>query len=170
MNVHVIVRIALLSVIRSNESGALSVSTNLPCHFLDSINITDGALQPNKSIIYDGVAFPNNQYAKIDYILKSGEKRTPVEPHYRGCLCNLKPCMRVCCPHGSILEINNEDSHCLPHKEAAKFEGKIVDPTKNETMHVQFDQHFAIVDNFPCSRLFEAPKELYNFQITHVRV
>lgn len=168
MNVHVIVRIALLSVIWSGESSALSVSTDLPCHFLDSINITDGMLLLNKSIIYDGITFPDNQYAKIDYILKSGENRAPVEPHYRGCLCKLKPCMRVCCPRGSILEINNDNSHCLPHKEVAKFEGKVIDLTKNETKHVQFDQHFAIVDNFPCSRLFEAPTELYNYQITHV--
>lgn len=62
----------------------------LPCRFVDSIDISEGALQLNQSIIFDGVEFTPADYAKVDH-----DSINETEPHTRGCLCNRKPCIRV---------------------------------------------------------------------------
>lgn len=76
--------------------------SNLPCHFYDSINITNGIRQQNNRIKFDGVEFPSNQYATVDYTEDDGMKNV-TEPHLRGCFCNIKkPCHRLCCSNQQI--------------------------------------------------------------------
>lgn len=144
---------------------SLVQSTELPCHFLDSSNITDGELFSNKSIIFDGVEFPEDHYAKIDYSIVRGTKRITVEPYIRGCLCKLKSCLRFCCPRGAYLDVNaSGGGNCRPQNVTWKVEGHILDQY-NETKHVTFDQHFGIVHSFPCGQVFIPGEE---FQIKHV--
>lgn len=79
-------------------------STNLPCHFYDSINITDGIRQQNNQILYDGIVFPSNQYAIVNYTEDDGMKNI-TEPHLRGCFCNIKqPCHRFCCSNHQMVD------------------------------------------------------------------
>lgn len=86
----------------------------LPCKFDDSIDITNGIFHPNKSITFNGLEYPVGQYAKINYI-EEWEN-----PHYRGCPCNIQPCIRMCCPFGSFtIAKKTEIWGCLP-SEAAK--------------------------------------------------
>lgn len=157
--------IVLSSVIWSCASSE-SVLPDLPCHFLDSINITSGTLQPNNSILFNGNQFSHDHYALVDYILKSGEKRVPVAPHYRGCLCDFKPCIRFCCPFGSIAVNKNKTKKCQPHEAARHLESEIFDHN-NEAKLVRFDEHFGIVDDRPCKISYSADEP---FQISHVSI
>lgn len=85
--------IVIIGLVPINFGDASSVDRELPCHFLDSINITDGALQSDHSIIFGDIKFTENQYSRIDYILDNGTNPITVEPYLRGCLCNIKPCI-----------------------------------------------------------------------------
>lgn len=67
----------------------------LPCHYYDSINITNGIWHQNNSVSFDNTEFPHDQYAEVNYTLDGAKKDT--DPHFRGCLCNIKPCLRLCC-------------------------------------------------------------------------
>lgn len=100
--------------------------SKLPCYFFDSINITDGIHhQSNGSILFDGVDFSNDQYAVLNYIIDNGERKSAT-PHYRGCLCNMKPCFRLCCSDKLIEDTTiNLDNNC--NEELTQMEGEVMD-------------------------------------------
>lgn len=98
----------LFAVISIKFSKAVEV---LPCHFFDSKNISGGGLQPNGDLIFEDVIYPKNQYATIDYtynMLKYGKYIEKVDPYVRGCICNIKPCLRLCCPLGTYQTKENK--------------------------------------------------------------
>lgn len=143
----------------------------LPCKFLDSINITDGAVQPNKSIIYDGVEFSPADYAQVDYTLNRGVVRISAESHIRGCLCNRRPCVRFCCPYGTSLRAsgpyNNSSRTCVSYDEANRLDTEILHQN-NTKESVKLGNHFSLVnDNSPCQHMYIGEDD---FQITHVRM
>lgn len=83
----------------------LNPASELPCDYFDSINITDGEHQ-NGDIIYKNVTYPKDQYAKVTTVLGYGKNKKgefiKVPPYYRGCLCNRKKCVRLCCRDGCL--------------------------------------------------------------------
>lgn len=141
----------------------IAISTELPCQFLDSINITDGAFQPNQSIVYDGVEFTATDYAEVDYILNRGVERITVESHIRGCLCNRKPCIRFCCPFESVLQIRNASKTCVSNR----LDHEILHQNGTK-QSVQLGDHFSFINNdYPCEHLYVGDTD---FQITHVSI
>lgn len=118
-------------------------SARLPCHFFDSINITSGIwqqppqqgeqqqqqqLQNRSSIMFDGIKFPPNKYAMVDYTEDDG-MRNITAPHLRGCLCEIKTCVKLCCSNEPIT-INNETVKSLEDKcneELNQIENEVFD-------------------------------------------
>lgn len=153
VGVWLIIIIELMSM----QGGGASGSRELPCHFLDSINITDGTPQQDKSIIFDGITFTEDQYA---YVLKNESNRT----YPRGCLCNLKPCLRLCCPYGSIFERTTDGmSSCRSHEAATQFENEIQAEDRNAKNRL-VNHHFGYVNDRPCEDLYG----IAEYQITDV--
>lgn len=143
------------------------ISSNLPCDLRDSINITMGTLHPNKSYTFNGIEFPLGEYAKLNYTLNIITSQVvTVPPYIRGCLCNVKSCVRFCCPYGTYLLLKDNGGECRKHEAAKNIEGEIVDGN-NDTQRIKFHQHFGIVHKFPCKNLY-IPGE--QFKITHVSV
>lgn len=136
-----------------------------PCNFLDSVNITDGVNQSNESIIFDGTKYPKEQYTSWDYIIENGVRR-PVQTHIRGCICNLMPCIRLCCPFGSFHEIDNDNHECNVNEKAKDFLGEIIDPS-NGANYAKLNQRFGIVDLLPCKSVFPAAGVFY---VTRVNI
>lgn len=136
-----------------------------PCNFLDTINITNGVHQPNESIIYDETEYPKEQYASWNYILEN-EIRRPVKTHIRGCICNLMPCIRLCCPFGYSHEFHNDSHGCDENGKAKDFLSEIIDPS-NGAYYTKVNQQFGIVDRLPCKGVFPAAGEFY---VTRVNI
>lgn len=123
-------------------NGIISVSsTKLPCLYFESINITNGIsqqqqqpqqqqVQNRSSIIFDGIEFRSNQYAIVDYTEDDGRINV-TEPHLRGCLCEIKPCYRLCCSNEQITvnndTIKNLESKC--NEELNQIENENYDET-----------------------------------------
>lgn len=155
MGVWLFIMISLLMTV--NWSSGFLLGRELPCHFLESVNITDGTQQSDGSIIYMGNQFTKNQYTKINYILENGEKRIIVQPYLRGCLCNQKPCIRLCCPNGSVFDPTIETGRkCRQNKAAQQLESDVFDDTHTKVKKISLDQHFAYVDDKPCSSYYLA--------------
>lgn len=152
--------LGVFSVVSASESTNI-----LPCEYADSFNITRGILQPNNSYIFNGVEYPEGHYATINYTIFDG-KIIPQQPYIRGCVCNVKKCIRYCCPYGSYLELKNGAGRCQHHKEAKHIEGEIVNQN-NETKRIKYHEHFAILHTYPC-KSFEMPGEQYS--VTHVSI
>lgn len=159
MNARIIVAILLLSI---SWNSRLSVCSELPCDFFDSVNITNGVLHPNKSITVDGIVFAEGQYATLDYIFVNGTDQLNVKPYIRGCVCNQKPCVRLCCRYGSIVKTKYGRQRCQPNEAARNLEGDIYDQNIT-TKHVKFDQHFTFVDQIPCKHFYFADDEDFKF-------
>lgn len=72
------------------------LAAEYPCNVSLSVDISDGERnESDESIIKDGVTYPKGQY--FEY-----ERKT------MGCFCNLKPCIRKCCPLGKYLTSGKE--------------------------------------------------------------
>lgn len=137
---------------------------NLPCHFIDSIDISSGILQSNKSILFNGMEFPEDQYAEVNYVLRNGSKPIVVKPYFRGCPCHIKTCIQLCCPYGSFEESvqENGDIICRKYEAAKNIQSKILFEN-NRTEIVNLEQQFTFIDRL-CKRQYFASE----FQITDV--
>lgn len=134
--------IIIIELINIRSGGA---SRELPCHFLDSINITNGTQQQDKSIKFNGITFAEDQYA---YVLDNQSNQT----YPRGCLCNIKPCLRLCCPYGSIYE-RNGTSPCRSHEAATQFENEIQAEDQNAKNRL-VNHHFGYIIGRPCLDMY----------------
>jgi hypothetical protein len=68
------------------------------CRFSDTVNITDGKMDGNGNIEFDGEIYSKIMYDSYEYIIKDFEtfEKIPVESHIRGCICRVKNCVRIC--------------------------------------------------------------------------
>lgn len=74
-----------------------SVSSQLPCDFLHSVNISNGKRDDSGGILHDGVYYEEINYATVDYSYDNGGKRITVSVHTRGCVCQVMNCVWLCC-------------------------------------------------------------------------
>lgn len=156
--------IAIIGLIAIDCGIALSVDRELPCEYLDSVNITGGALQSDNSIIFGDTKFNENHYSRINYILDNGTQPIPVAPYLRGCLCKIKPCIRLCCPYGTVHErLPNGEKGCRKHDAAREFETEIY--AENAYVKTLLENHyFGYVDDRPCNKFYLAE----NYTMTNV--
>lgn len=111
-----VIMIAYIAIIISlvSNTQSQSNSSNTTCNdFFDTTNITAGIHNTNGSIIYDKVEYPRNKYQNYSYIMVNGDK-VPVQPHIRGCLCQIKICVRVHCADQkeSFVNYTREGANC----------------------------------------------------------
>lgn len=145
-------------------NGIFSVcSANLPCHYFESINITNGVvqtqnteqgIQDRNSIIFDGIEFRSSQYSIVDYTEDDG-MRNFTEPHIRGCFCEIKPCHRLCCSNEQI-NINNDTIKILDHKcneELSQIEEEIYDES-SKFINLVLGHTIINFDNKKCLSIF----------------
>lgn len=118
----------------------------LRCSFQESVNITDGIHHANKTITFDGVNYPIHEYVDMDYDINSKLERIKVKPYIRGCLCNIRPCISLCCPYGSFGSEDNEGKSKCAEQEAAfkNVQIQIVNE-ESESVNVTLDQRFKYI-------------------------
>lgn len=146
----------------------LANASNLPCHFYDSINITDGMRQQQPqpqqpqqqqqhqrdSILFDGIEFRSSQYAVVDYTEDDG-MRNLTEPHVRGCFCNIIPCYRLCCSNKAI-SISDEAIKSLEQKcneELNQLENEVYDES-SKFINLLLGYSFIYFNNKTCLPFF----------------
>lgn len=125
-------------------------STHLPCKFLDSLNITDGIKGNNETIRFDGITFDRSEYATFDYVLVNGTHKRPVQPHIRGCVCKIKPCIRLRCPPGTFWRSRDV---CYSHAAAQNVSLDIIDRAKG-IRRANIFQEFSHVLDRPCQMFY----------------
>lgn len=147
---------------------------NVPCGYLDSLNITNGHLDPTtKSISYDNQTFLPGQYGSFDYEI-SYEKRLPAQKHYRACVCKTKPCISMCCPLGQSFISINGTFVCTPNPHPGKLQMimNVKDPKTNTTKEMNMLSSFGYVLSQKCDRYVLEPEntEADEFEVMTVRL
>ncbi|XP_017021876.1 probable G-protein coupled receptor Mth-like 6 [Drosophila kikkawai] len=67
------------------------------CHFLETVNITSSLRLQNGSYMYQDIEIPEYLTGQYDYITTELDYNETVKSHLRGCVCQLKPCIWICC-------------------------------------------------------------------------
>lgn len=148
--------IGIVIILNANERN------QLPCKYLDSINITDGIRQADDSIELNGMVFTKDQYAHIDFVLENGVTHQIVPPYMRGCVCRMKSCVRLCCPLGSFYQNRSCHRH---NNHVQRLEATVLDEHKH-TKTIILDNHFAYVNDRSCRQRYIADE----YQMIYVRI
>ncbi|KAH8232398.1 hypothetical protein KR032_005655 [Drosophila birchii] len=67
------------------------------CHFLHTVNISSQHKIQNGSYVFQGHVLPSNLIGEYNYTTTELGYHAKTEPHLRGCVCHLKPCIWICC-------------------------------------------------------------------------
>lgn len=144
--------------------------TAIPCEFYDSTVIEGGRRLSNGSIKHNGVMYNPDQYGSIDYSITDDFEKVSVKNHIRGCVCNIKKCIRLCCPYGQFFNARGQDKVCQRH--IANIPNMMIsEPIINEMGEKEIifiREYFNIVDGEPfckSEKIFEAKQ----FSIKSVR-
>lgn len=154
-----------------NWSDALYIHANeLPCDLQDSINITDGTVQSDGAILFEGIKYVKEQFAAVNYHLINGSKHETIELHLRGCPCNVKPCIRLCCPLGSFVNTSSlqrgtilQQMPCYKHQSAKNYQSLVFDENNRSEMQT-LDQQFSYAVLLLPTKFYK----LKTYQITNV--
>lgn len=71
----------LFVLLVSIQINCIKAAEELPCHFFDSKNTTDGVRQPDDSIVYESFIYPKDQYAVVNYWIRKGSQNITVVSH-----------------------------------------------------------------------------------------
>jgi hypothetical protein len=100
----------------------------------------------DKSFIFEGVKFRFGTYAKYNYVIENSTEKIMVEDHYRGCICEYKPCIRLCCLESS----GGINPTCMKTNELTvptiDGEEKILNIENGE---------YAVLTGRPCGRMYK---------------
>lgn len=80
---------------------------NVPCRYVDSVNITGLPVHVNGRHRTVSVTFDNHTYSpdligEFDYEILNETYRQPTVRHPRLCVCQNRPCVRLRCPRGQL--------------------------------------------------------------------
>jgi len=126
-----------------------SADASLSCKFIDTVNITGGHKDSDQNFVHNGDVYPLGTYQEFNYIENHAQNKTSVDPHIRGCICKLKPCIRFCCHKNSKdcvtsnkLTVNNEN-----------YEVEAIDISENK---------YGILIGRPCENVYSLAPEDYD--------
>ncbi|XP_055913701.1 G-protein coupled receptor Mth2-like [Eupeodes corollae] len=129
-----------------------------PCAYNETVSLEYSERLENGSYLYDNIIVPAEKTGFYDYEIAIGNTKTPADVHVRGCVCELRTCISVCCPPD--YEFHN--GTCIE----SPFEiDPLIDITNKEgkTIKVNISRQFAIQYTRPCEGLFYFQPEIYDY-------
>lgn len=152
--VHSLVTVLLCVIIVTGLTDN-SISKQLPCEYRDSVNISSGTRDALGNIVHNGVVYTSQNFALINYDYVDYDVRVDVANYYRGCICQVTKCVRLCCPIGQWYLSDGESTGCVDKSE--DFPAKILAnvTTTNETKLVNIIERkiYGFVPQKPCPAL-----------------
>ncbi|CRK99458.1 CLUMA_CG012609, isoform A [Clunio marinus] len=123
-----------------------------PCSFFDTMNITSGKQDQNGNFNFNGEIFKKGTFATYNYTIENFTDLVAAEPHIRGCVCNSKPCIRLCC----IDEEADENSTCISTNVLSV-------PTHDEPEEINLSGNtYGVLVGRPCPVMYKLIPEEYD--------
>lgn len=170
MGVFMIYGVIMLTFVNWSDAFFLSTS-ELPCEYEDSINITAGTHLPNGSILHDGTTYKKQHFHTVNYRMENNNKRIKVDAYLRGCPCMVRPCLRLCCPLGSFVIMSElkrgttlQEIPCYPHEAAKNFQSEVFDAESHQSQVQTLDKSFSFAVLLKPTKFYK----LKNYQILNV--
>lgn len=152
--------ITLFIVIATFYTNNRVAVSPIPCEFYDSTTIGHGRHLNNGSIKYNGVMFNPDQYGTIDHSITNNNFEIVYDKNrIRGCVCNVKKCIRICCPYGQFFDARGNVKACktiIANRPNMMISEPIINEMGDkETIFIR--EYFNIVDGEPfCEKNVEA--------------
>lgn len=148
--------LSILSVFGLVIAVAATTDKELPCDFRDSINISSGSLDAQRNILHDGINYGAEHYGLINYDYVSYDIRITVPNYYRGCICQLTNCVRLCCPMDFWFSSDGEKTSCNEASGHLPFKVWANASSVNGTHfnNLVDDVHYGFVYGKPCPGVF----------------
>lgn len=164
-NMHLIILIGFITI--NCGSHAITVSGDLTCSFLDSMNISEGIVHySNQTVVYNNLVFSLGQYAKINYTFDSEMERITVAPYTRGCVCDRKACIRLCCPFGEV-KSTVKSRQCEPNKVANSIEVFSEKYHNKSLTNIQPVRQFTFIPDYPCKYMSVINSDYIIVEVCH---
>lgn len=122
-----IISLFLIFCLKSSETiKSFGKQSGISCEFRDTVNISSGFEDLDGNFHHGNDVYPRGLFASYDYVIESFKnQKISVATHVRGCICEIKPCIRIC----SREKFGNSTSFVVPTKDDEEeviniFEGK----------------------------------------------
>ncbi|XP_030375651.1 LOW QUALITY PROTEIN: G-protein coupled receptor Mth-like [Scaptodrosophila lebanonensis] len=79
------------------------------CDYFDTVDLTGSKRFSNGSYLYERVLIPPYLTGEYDYEIIFDDHRINVPQHVRGCVCQMKACIRFCCHPQHLLVFNKRE-------------------------------------------------------------
>ncbi|XP_058833695.1 G-protein coupled receptor Mth2-like isoform X1 [Topomyia yanbarensis] len=124
----------------------------LRCEFRDSVNISGGVRDGQQNILYGGLKYGPEHYALINYDYVSYDEIVEVPRYYRGCICQLTNCVRLCCPVGEWFSSDGERTICNEAVSGLPFKvwANISSVSGMRVANLLDETNFGFVHHKPC--------------------
>lgn len=133
----------------------------IDCDFFDTVDLTHSFKFENGSYRYEDVIIPARLIGAYDYRILYGGSREKVPKHIRGCICKLKPCIRLCCHHKKLMnstECSNDVDEELAYNYALNITLRTGKVAKKHIMNEMIIQQDLPI---PCQIHYHLDAELY---------
>lgn len=129
----------------------VSNAADLLCDDEYSVDITKGTQFPNQSILFNGMEFLPEHYAKVNYKIENGKRVRNNNRNIYGCTCINPPCLRLCCPYGSFPEYDVSTGEpkyigCTENDRAKNFKIKLQFNNGTRSKDLDASQHFGFLN------------------------
>ncbi|XP_046807173.1 G-protein coupled receptor Mth2-like [Lucilia cuprina] len=152
----IILTIVLCEIfIRFSLIKALSNDKAESCPYQNTINLTNHQHFENGSYLYEDILIPIEKQKLYNYYMKYSKIKKSVRPHRRGCVCEKKPCINMCCERNEYLWINKNIIKCLklnPLNDKMSLVVKINDQNDNFKTELQVYKEFTTQVGLPCQQ------------------
>ncbi|XP_037905125.1 G-protein coupled receptor Mth2-like isoform X2 [Hermetia illucens] len=154
-----ILRTHLLSIVlfvHQLSFGAGSIDQ--PCNYHESVNITGGKRLSDGSITFEGVNYPLKYIGTWDIKYINLTLPVDAEPHFRGCICKIKTCIRMCCEGSKAFSNDTCKEPTLP---VNRYINVTYGPGNITT--VEPSKAFGIIHGVVCSDGYYLSPKMYDF-------
>lgn len=128
---------------------------SLACDYHDTINISSGTLDNDGRFKHNGLFYHRELFAEFDYVI-TNHSTVKVDPHYRGCVCNLKSCVRIC----QFCSDDDTSLNLKCYKKSSDLKIPSSSPPADESISLNTDKYVVLVGKL-CRKYFKLDFELY---------
>jgi hypothetical protein len=132
-------------------------AVTLLCNLRDTVNISSGFIDQHGHFNHDGVIYTKGFFGEFDYVVDNLGTKIKVDLHPRGCICEYRPCIRICCRQNRNVRGNCMKSELLSVP-VSSGEEKQIDLVSNE---------YGILEGNPCREaVLVEPDEEWIFTVS----
>ncbi|XP_037811122.1 G-protein coupled receptor Mth2-like isoform X2 [Lucilia sericata] len=127
------------------------------CPYKNTVNLKHYRRYENGTYLYRDILIPPEKQHYYDYHLNFQKTKKSVQRHLRGCVCEKRPCLKLCCEDWEYFDFSQNMGKCKKLSQDMKVSWDVAIQRKSENIEkVNIFKHFTPQVGLPCRE----PEEL----------